>query len=62
MSEPKPAPSVPIATEAAPHDEEAERREWWREAVTMGLYVSLSLLAVLVALPPGRAWRATTWA
>ena len=30
-----------------------ERREWWREAVTMALYVSLSLLAVLVALPPG---------
>lgn len=33
--------------------EENERLEWWREAVTMALYVSLSLLAVLVALPPG---------
>lgn len=33
------------------HD--AQRREWLREAVTMSLYVSLSLLAVLVALPPG---------
>lgn len=33
--------------------EESERLEWWREAVTMALYVSLSLLAVLVALPPG---------
>lgn len=30
-----------------------ERKEWLREAVTMALYVSLSLLAVLVALPPG---------
>lgn len=27
--------------------------EWVREAVTLALYVSLSLLAVLVALPPG---------
>lgn len=32
---------------------ESERLEWWREAVTMALYVSLSLLAVLVALPTG---------
>jgi hypothetical protein len=31
------------------HPEEA--REWVREAVTMALYISLSLLAVLVALP-----------
>lgn len=28
-----------------------EAREWVREAVTMALYISLSLLAVLVALP-----------
>ncbi len=28
-----------------------EAREWLREAVTMALYISLSLLAVLVALP-----------
>ncbi len=29
----------------------AERKEWVREATTMALYVSLSLLAVLVAMP-----------
>lgn len=42
---------------SAPADVEvdsAERmREWVHEAVTMALYVGLSLLAVLVALPPG---------
>lgn len=35
-------------------DTDEHRREWLREAVTMALYVSLSLLAVLVALPPGQ--------
>jgi peptidoglycan/LPS O-acetylase OafA/YrhL len=40
-----------LATKPATHDD--ERKEWLREAVTMALYVSLSLLAVLVALPPG---------
>ena len=34
-------------TTASPH----VRREFWREAVTMALYLSLSLLAVLVAVP-----------
>jgi hypothetical protein len=34
----------------APEFSEAAR-EWLREAVTMALYISLSLLAVLVALP-----------
>ncbi len=32
-------------------EESREAREWVREAVTMALYISLSLLAVLVALP-----------
>lgn len=40
-----------LATKPVTHDD--ERKEWLREAVTMALYVSLSLLAVLVALPPG---------
>jgi hypothetical protein len=34
-------------------DSDEQQRELLREAVTMALYVSLSLLAVLVALPPG---------
>lgn len=36
-------------SQAPEYSEEA--REWLREAVTMALYISLSLLAVLVALP-----------
>lgn len=31
------------------------RREFWREAVTMALYLSLSLLAVLLAVPTSSA-------
>jgi hypothetical protein len=31
------------------------RREFWREAVTMALYLSLSLLAVLLAVPTSTA-------
>lgn len=34
------------------HDHHAVRREVWREAVTMALYLSLSLLAVLLATGP----------
>lgn len=42
-----------IVTDAAilPPDSEDTWREWLHEAVTMGLYVGLSLLAVLVAQP-----------
>jgi hypothetical protein len=32
-------------------DSGSDKREWVREAMTMALYISLSLLAVLVALP-----------
>lgn len=32
-------------------NETQQQLEWWRETVTMALYVSLSVLAVLVALP-----------
>lgn len=39
------------ADDAPAHDETSS--EWLREAVTIALYVSLSLLAVLVALPTG---------
>ena len=38
-------------TNAAPATEEW-RRDWFHEAITMALYVGLSLLAVLVAQPP----------
>lgn len=41
-----------VAQRALP-EPDVMRREWIREAVTMSLYVSLSLLAVLVALPTG---------
>jgi hypothetical protein len=34
---------------------ESHRREFWREAVTMALYLSLSLLAVLLAVPTSTA-------
>lgn len=42
-----------MAGPVSPHHSvtQAEDREWWREAVTMALYVGLSLLAVLAALP-----------
>lgn len=36
-------------------DHGGREREWVREAMTMALYISLSLLAVLVALPADRA-------
>lgn len=45
-----PASASPTAADSA-HTH--ERVEWFREMVTMALYVGLSLLAVLVALPPG---------
>lgn len=38
-----------------------ERREWWHEAVTMALYVSLSLLAVIAALPQDAAPAGDLW-
>jgi hypothetical protein len=37
--------------EGSPEDHELHRREHVHEGVTMALYISLSLLAVLVALP-----------
>lgn len=35
----------------SPDEGERERREVWREAITMALYISLSLLAVMTAIP-----------
>jgi hypothetical protein len=40
------------AIDGAAADAAAHRRELIREGVTMALYISLSLLAVMVALPP----------
>ena len=37
-------------SESLPTTHDAERAELWREAVTMALYVSLSLLAVMTAM------------
>jgi hypothetical protein len=52
---PQTAETGDMADRTLPHEtpdvDPEERREWWREAVTMALYVGLSLLAVLVALP-----------
>ena len=36
----------------APLASQKSRRDWFHEAITMALYVGLSLLAVLVAQPP----------
>ena len=37
--------------DAAARDDEPEESEIWREGITMALYISLSQLAVMVALP-----------
>jgi hypothetical protein len=44
-------PNAPGAVEPT-HGDADHRRERLREGVTMALYISLSLLAVMVALPP----------
>jgi hypothetical protein len=52
-----PSPDVPITSSeaglAAADVHEGDTRELLREVLTMALYVSLSLLAVLIALPVG---------
>ena len=42
-----------VAEHNADATSEEDAREWFHEALTMALYVSLSLLAVLLAQPPG---------
>ena len=37
--------------DATAHDDDPEESEIWREGITMALYISLSQLAVMVALP-----------
>lgn len=49
-------------SEPLPDEEERERNEVVREAVTMALYVSLSQLAVLTALPRDQATEDATLA
>lgn len=50
MTEPDPA--LPAESPApATHGEQALRAEIWREGITMALYISLSQLAVMTALP-----------
>ena len=45
---------------AVPHPPDEQQAEAWREGMTMALYISLSLLAVMVALSPDDATSKST--
>ena len=48
--------------DATAHDDDPEESEIWREGITMALYISLSQLAVMVALPTQQVQEATNLA
>lgn len=53
--------SEPVTREPAGH-EDRERAEVWREGITMALYVSLSQLAVMAAIPQTQVTEASSLA
>lgn len=51
-----------MSAEPVQHDDTAQVREVWREGITMALYISLSQVAVMAALPTNRAAESSTLA